>query len=501
MTNAESLIILVNSLSKSEKRKFRTGKKETDYIVLFDLIDHKNIHSVDILQEEFKARCPGSAFSISVKYLQKTILDSLLAIRQNTDSSYFLFTQVLKARILFEKSVYPAALDILADVKKKAADSEQMEILIYASNLERYVMLFLDMPGITEDDLVSHQVALKSGIRKLQELHEQLSLYELLKHRVLNKGIVRSQEERDTLNDLVFTEQHIAQKSALSQEALKRHLMFQAEYLAAVGNEKSANHVLLELLKVVNDNPYAENLLYHVQILQDRLENLRNTRQYKDIPVMVDRLMNIGGNSRNIDGQLKAVAALYSFLPLLDRGDFAGAKNIIDGNETLRPENLMHVNLSLAASICLYISLTYLGLKDYRKAKRALVQATLGGASDIPLAKTIRLTNLILRYKTGDEDFVFNETRSLHRSLSRQGKAYRMEALLLDMMSKGPMGMMSTRRREKYWENIAPKLKSIRSDVFERQLLKIFDFTAWVESEVRRLPLGDILRLHNEEYH
>ena len=104
MTNAEALIQLVRSLSKNEKRSFRLGKKSTaDYIVLFDLIDKDELKSVEELKEAFEKMNKGAVFNVTVTYLYKLLLDKLLALRQNQDVNYSLITQILKARILFEK--------------------------------------------------------------------------------------------------------------------------------------------------------------------------------------------------------------------------------------------------------------------------------------------------------------------------------------------------------------------------------------------------------------
>jgi hypothetical protein len=34
----------------------------------------------------------------------------------------------------------------------------------------------------------------------------------------------------------------------------------------------------------------------------------------------------------------------------------------------------------------------------------------------------------------------------------------------------------------------------IRQDVFEQQVLRIFDFTVWIESRIRRIPLDEVMK-------
>ena len=73
-----------------------------------------------------------------------------------------------------------------------------------------------------------------------------------------------------------------------------------------------------------------------------------------------------------------------------------------------------------------------------------------------------------------------------------------MESLLLDVVGKSSYAFMSTQKREQIWGKIKPRLDDIRQDVFEAQLLKIFDFSAWIESEILRTSFGETLRRNLE---
>lgn len=171
MTNAEALIQLVRSLSKNEKRSFRLGKKSTaDYIVLFDLIDKDELKSVEELKEAFEKMNKGAVFNVTVTYLYKLLLDKLLALRQNQDVNYSLITQILKARILFEKSIFPAALDMLDKVKQEAKPLERNEALVIASRQELDYLQYLNMPGISEEELVHKHYLLRKALSNLNNL-------------------------------------------------------------------------------------------------------------------------------------------------------------------------------------------------------------------------------------------------------------------------------------------------------------------------------------------
>src|SRR5690606_29955070 len=98
MLQTDALILLIHSLSAAEKKKFRTGRKAADYTLLYDIIERSGTASSGEIKAEFEKK-KGGSFSATVTYLYKTLLDSLLALRENQDSHYSLFNQILKSRI------------------------------------------------------------------------------------------------------------------------------------------------------------------------------------------------------------------------------------------------------------------------------------------------------------------------------------------------------------------------------------------------------------------
>lgn len=494
MTNADALIQLVRSLSKNEKRSFRLGKKnDTDYVLLFDLIDRSENLTADSLKGAFEAKSNGAVFNVTVSYLYKLLLEKLLNLRQNQDNGYFLMTQILKAKILFEKSIFPAALDILEKVMEEASRMEHIAAFVLAARMELDYLQYLNMPGISEEQLIQKQYALSKAVDRMGNLYRQSALYELLKHRIIFKGGARSEEHRRELNDLIFSEQNLAQKASDSLASNKLHLLFQSSFLSAIGDYQSASNVLLELNEIMESAPTKFSSYFYVEILENMLENLRNTRRYEEMPKFVEQLKGVTPVSNSANIYVQALTALYSFLPLLDRGDFKGANDIIEKSESLVPEAIEKLNPSVATKISLYISLVNIGLKDYRKAKKMLVRSLLNKTCELPIYRILRLTNLIIHYKMNDSEYVYAEARSLRREIAKSGKPYRMESLILDVVSKGSYALMSTRKRELIWNKVSPQIEDIRNDIFECQLLKIFDFTAWIESEILRIPLSQTL--------
>ena len=498
MTKADSLIFLIHSMSKSEKRTFKTGRKETDYVMLFDLICKEDIVSSQELKLQYERKLGKMSFNVAVSYLYDSLLDVLLDLRKDQDSDYMLSNKIMKARILFEKSMYDDALELLDKIKKEAVRYENHIALLAASRIELEYLLFLNMPDITESELVTKHFQISEALKRNRIIYEHSSLFELMMHRIIYKGNVRSREEKDRMNDLVFAEMSISSSSKNSFEARKLHQMFQSNYLMSIGDQKSAFQSFHELNKLFEDNPqfWADPPFYYVSVLEGILDNLRSMRLYDKMPYFIERLKNIDNSSARFQTHVATLVFLYELFPLLDRGDFAAAKQHLDLHQDTLLSKKEQMDIFGRAEISLYTALTYMGLGDYKKARKALINEMIleNKIYTFPIYRIIRMVNLIIYYERKDAEYIHTESRSMKREIQKAGKVYRVESLMLDFLNNDKLQLMGNEKRHKLWQKMEPELAEIRSDVFEKQLLKYFDFTAWIEAKMKNISLSEVLR-------
>ena len=101
----------------------------------------------------------------------------------------------------------------------------------------------------------------------------------------------------------------------------------------------------------------------------------------------------------------------------------------------------------------------------------------------------------MILYKLGDFELIKYEIRSMKRDLLDASKDYKIERFLFKFLSKQiPTGL---KKREQFLEKTLKEFAEIHKDVFEKQILRIFDFTAWVEATIRKVPLSEVLQLRS----
>lgn len=504
MSKLSTLTMLVHSLSKSERKKISSALGTydgSDYVSLYKLIDKNKQYTQQEIKECFTKNKPQTSFNTAVNYLLETLLNILSQLRTNQDSFFSLINLLMNARVLYEKSIYQECFNIILKVQNEAIKYEKFTILLVAQKMELDYLLSLNFPNTTEQELLSKRYKINETIKKVRKINEHASLYELLKHRILNKGTARSTKHVQEFNDLVVSEMSIVSSSGFDNfEIQKNHKLFQSNYLINVGDYNSALSSFYELNNVFEQNKHllSNPPIYYLMTIEGVLESLRNIKNFDGMKYFIEQLNNIQSTSSHFLIQVKCVVFLYTLFPLIDTGKFADAKVIMDKYQEELYEKISLLIPDRQIQLCLYTAIVYIGLKEFIKAKK-MIRLIISGdrkAFSVPLFRTVRLVNLIIMYELNDTDYIEFEVRSIKREIQNKEKTYQIEELMLKILHN-PKTYCSKQERDVHWVKVEPNLAEIRNNKFELQMLRGFDFTAWIESKIRNIPLELILKVRD----
>lgn len=504
MASTLSLIELVRSMTKVEKKAFsmlskKAGSKDSHYVSLYKMIAGNRPVNAESLRSVYVRQHGEASFNTTVNHLYQTLLGVMVNLRSDQDSYFSLFDLMLKARILFEKSLFEDCFAVLHKAMEEARKAENHYALLIASRMELEYLLLLHFPHIDESTLLNKQFRLNEVLRTIQKINQQSALYELLKHRVLYKGHIRSEKQKNDLNDLVVSEMSIVASSNIENFEIKKlHQLFQANYLISVGDYKSALHSYYELNRLLEDNKrlWMNAPAFYVLTLEGILDSLRSLKNYEGMRYFIDQLKKIESPSIALNANITSLTFLYELLPLIDGGDFEATKPLIRKYESNLFRKLHLLTVSRYAEISLYTSLAYLGLREYTLAKKTLSKIIFIGKnfSKLPLYRTLRLVNLMILYEKKEHELIRSEARSIKRTVGVAQKEYGVEKSVLAFVCKQNVPV-SAAKRGALWQKYHDEFAKMRQSVFEQQILRLFDFSAWIESKLRRKPLGEILSL------
>jgi len=223
------------------------------------------------------------------------------------------------------------------------------------------------------------------------------------------------------------------------------------------------------------------------------LESLRFTKNYAEMTFFINTLEKIETSSTYFKIQVQCVIFLYTLFPLLDAGRFEECKKLIENNQELYDKSSSLI-LTRRAELLLYTSLVFFGNKEYGKAKKTISQIFIDSKSfySLPIFRTIRLVNLLIQDELNEYAFIDSEMCSMKREIQNKVNDYQTELLIFKILNI-PLNSLSKLQREKLWKKTESDFQEIKQDKFERQLLCMFDFLAWIESIIKKIPLQEIL--------
>lgn len=506
MKRVDSVISLIYSLSKSEKKQFSLqvvkDKEEKDYLVIYDIITKSKQPDGSAVKEEFHRRRSSGSFEVSIQYLYEKLVDTLLTLRKKKDIYYDLLNDLCKARMLYERSLFQECFEILSNTIEQAQYYEKNEILTIALKLELEYLLHLNFPAMTEQELYHKHFIQNESLKRTRKITEQSSLHNLLKHRLTRKGSIRTPKQKQDMNDLMVNELYIAASSDSEQnfELTRNHKLFQASYLMGAGDYESALNSYKELDELFEENQqfWANPPIYYLSVLEGVLNSLRSIGNYDEMPYFLEKLQKLTVDTP-LEFKINVICLLfqYELFPHLDTGNFSECGEIIARYKETLYDKESWLNPIRKSELLLYTAIVHIGNNDFKQAKKYIGNILLDhNLRYLPIMRTIRLVRLIAYYEIKDFELIRHESFSIYRGLSKKKEqSFKTEHIILHFLNKQDLPLLKT-EREALWEKISSEIDSLHHDKYENQLLRIFDFTAWIEAKILKEKLSDVLARH-----
>jgi effector-binding domain-containing protein len=501
-TKSEDIFLLVKTLSKAEKRYFRLfsnlQKGDKAYVFLFELYDE--LLSQEEAHEKFHKVHPQKSVEMASKHLYKTIMEILLKLRENQNVQITIFNTISKAEILFERELWNNAFFELNKAKQLARHFENDPLLLLTQSTELKYLSMLRFEGINERKLVGKQMKMNETMKHLRNTNQHLQLYDILKYRITYQGDIRSDKQKEDLNDLALSELHLTTNNTYDGfEAQKLHLLFQATYYLHAGNYKSAIRYYQELITLFEENKHLilNPPIYYFSSIIGVLDSLHTVGLFSEIPFFLLKLKEIEQGNYPVDfiSNVSATIFIYETTCLLHTGHFLDASGLLDtyGESLFKKNSSQSYDIQL--KLLLQTAIIYFSIGDLNQAKKSMKKIFSMGKLfySLPSYKIVRLVNLLLQAELNEYDFFQNEISSIKRSMRYEKQNYRTEKLIFKFVQSYPLPSYEKLRIDQ-WKQFQKEILLINQSKYERQLLKIFDFPSWIESKLTKRNFEELLK-------
>ena len=467
------------------------------YSTLFDLFDRCG--SIEEALDAFARIYPRTPADTIVKYLYANLLECLLHLRKGEDIQHRIFGSISAAAILFERGLYEEAFRELSRAKKQAEFHHQDLLALLIRQTELRYLSLRNFGTLDEKRLVGKQIRIIDLIKRIRSKHWHSQLYDILKFRFHHKGYARSDRDQQKLNDLLLHELNlVANGPGRNFETEELHALFQATYFLSVGNYPAAlRHYRGLIRRFEEDRTKGQRPPMHYrQALEGILDTLLAVGLYDEVPYFAAKL--VAGRLDAPDVALDDVARVYLYrsLALVHAGRLEEAVEWRKRFEETLFRKLHLLGLALQLRLFLHEAVLWLFVGRLPEARKQMRKILSSGKllHAFPDYRAARLVNLLLLAESGDDDRVAYEVASFRREMrgDKGQPQYAMEKLLFRFVQAYPLPF-DRAACVRLWNRFEPMAWTIREDRYERSLLVVCDFPAWMQSRLTGIPLADIL--------
>jgi hypothetical protein len=504
---SEQLHRLIKSLSKSEKRYFsiyasrHTLGDKNNYLKLFEAIDKQETYNEEAIIHQFRKEAFVKKFSIAKARLYDTIMDSLDAFHANSSIDAQLKKDLHCAEILYKKTLYDQCAKLLLSAKKTATRFERHSSLLEISLWEKRLIETENYAGKSEEDtltILKEDELISEKIRNFNEYWNIKSRFFM----ILNKqGKVRNDEELANFKKIIDNTLLKGEDKALSTETKYLFHHIYSAYHFGIGDYEKSYRDLVKNVALIESNPdiFREEPNIYFSVLTNTIYIGSQLKKFDEVFANLKKLRATwqeleNGKNEDLEVKLFSTAMSIELSIYCLTGEFEKAIELapkIDAKLNQYPGKFTKLRI---ASFCLNIATAYFGVEKYSAAlkwtNKLLNDVSIEESRDLHCYAQI--LSLIIHIELKHDDFIPHAFKSTHRYLSTRNRVYKFENVFLDFVGK----ILKTKNREeqtKYYKQLRTELIELEKDPFERVVFENFDFVAWVDSKIKRVPFREIV--------
>lgn len=493
---SEDLFLLIQSLSKSEKRSFKLSasmdKKEKQYITLFDLIVKQKKYDEEALVKNLKVE--RGAFAVYKNHLYRLLLERVSAMHSSKEEE--LRNLLTQADFLYSKGLYPHYEKMLRKAKKFA----------YAHEMDNPLLEILSMEhrnAWRKRDLKNAEAVMEEDKQILRRVNNQRQYTHLS-----NEIIVGLSSMGDKRNKQDVKKIKVLMKNPLMKND-KNALTFKSKY--------SLYHTL-SLYHSVNDSPEKQ---YHyakkaTELYESHPEKIKHDtftyllsvhlmlvachslKRYDEVKKYTDKLNVDPASLTNERERIWAFFTYYdtTFDYYIKTGNFSEGIPLVEKLIKEFDKYAPKLEDSHITVLAFHIARIYFGAENFSKCllwlnkilnEKYILNARPG------FENNIRLLYLIVHYEKGNYDLLASLAKSTHHDLLSKGLVYKFESAMLDFFGK-----INHKKNKgqaiKELKKLKSEIENILKDKNEKMPYEEFDYTLWIESKIENKSFAEIVR-------
>jgi len=481
MTKKGNIFHLIKSLSKSEKRYFKTSLGEKainkNYAKLFKIIDRQSEYDENEIRKVFKDEKFVKQLHVTKIYLTGLILKSLRNYHSDKSINSKLNNFLFDIELLFEKELYDLAYYRIKKAEVLALDYERLpyllEILTWKRKLYKTKGEFIERGG---NELQKRE---RDAIRKLDVLNNYWDL-------ISNVYDYQTNDKPFKNNPLLRNEKAA---TTLQSKVLYYHIHYTTNLMN--NNIKAATVSITKLIKLLEKHPgrITDDPGAYATALSNKISYLLFNKDYDTIPELIKKVRDIPSIYK-LNSKSKFAVGLWIRLFNIELEMYRDKKEIARGIVLIMEIQEFITQHKKAVPdeyiLLFYYQFAYIFFlsKDYSKSLVWLNEIMNKNFERLheDVQSYARILGLIIHFELNNIIVLRYAVASCRRFLKKKKNLQEFETLLLRFFSR-----LSTVRKDEY----AELFKNFYKNLFGRKETKVsddvldyIDIKSWLESNV-----------------
>lgn len=497
MKPSTELFDLIKSLTKSEKRFFKlssslqTGDK--NYLKIFDAVDRQSEYDEASIKHQFRNEIFIKHFPSEKNHLYKLILKSLRSYHADNTVSSVLKQEIKNIEILYNKALFKECNKFLMRAKKQAIEHEKFYYLFELISWEKMLLEEALEDGQFTKDLDTLIREEQEVIEKLRNLAAYHVLYSKINYVFRSGGFVRSEEDKNIVDEIKNHPLIRGKNTALSKRAASICYYTQGFCHLAEGDYETAYSKFMRVKDIIDENDHLRQDLAkrYVRTMNHIILCLIDRERYDEARDRIAELRNLSGErdfgSTDVMLNIFKNATINELQVCQYTGDFDRGYEIIEeiqsGMETY--EGKLHKEQVLSFSY--QIAYFHFAAGSYNKSLQWLNKVLNDNENTLrqDVYSYARIFNLVVHYELGNYDLLEYITKSTQRYLSKRQRDYGLEKMVIDYIRKLIRTTDETDRSELF-QAFHDDVRNMVDQTDDRVVLKYFDFIRWTASKFAR---------------
>jgi len=507
--SSSSLIELVNNLTKGEKRHFRMFVNRTNpneeklFLQLFDFINKYGYFDEEQILKKWP-RIKKRQLSNLKAHLYKQLLQSLRQQYRQHHVDMDLREHLDYAKILYNKGMYRASLQILDKVKKLAIQNRLLSDALTIIEFEKHIesqhitgSMYPKAEQITkETEKIIRQLSLRNTLSNLS-----LSLYGLY----LQFGYIK--DERDFHFITKYFKTHLPTVDIQELDFHEKMFLFQSYVWYYYMVQDFVNFYKYAQRWVDLFKEYPQMLMKETPLYLKAMHNVLTAyfmaqREDKFLPAY-QSLLSFNDEaglilSRNEESQFNLFKHIHGINKIFLTAEYETAIAELSSLFDVMDDNIYNWDLNRLLNFYYKIGCVYFGANDLDNAIIYLNKITNYNFPNFreDIQCYARILNLIAHFDLGNDLLVSYQIKSTYRYLLKVKQDQKVLIAIFAFLRRTPRMLESELKSE--FQQLKNKLENLEKDPYEKRPFLYLDIISWLDSKINDRTMAESIRARKQ---